>query len=337
MNFLRKIAFPFVPVYYFVIWVRNIFYDLGVFNSVAFDFPVIAVGNLSVGGTGKSPMVEYLISFLSKKKQVATLSRGYKRKTKGFYLVSTNSTVAEVGDEPLQIKLKFPSAHVSVDANRVRGIEKLRSIHSSRPEVIILDDAYQHRSVKAAAYILLTSFNDLYCDDMMLPTGNLREPRYQARRANFIVVTKCPVDISDKKQEEIRHKLQLNQSQMLFFSSIVYKPFINNLNNKKSIDSFKNVKFTLVTGIANPKSLLHYYSSIGLDYEHIAFPDHHNFTLKEIEQLRSLGLIITTEKDFMRLKSHIPTENLWYQPIEIKIISNQEKFENIVWEQINKF
>ncbi len=334
MNLLRKILLPVVPIYYFVTWLRNKLYDWRIKKSTVYDFPIIAVGNLSVGGTGKSPMVEYLIRLLKNEVSLATLSRGYKRETKGFQLVTPSSTVREVGDEPLQFKTKFSDIIVGVDGDRRNGISNLRAI-SPRPEVIVLDDAYQHRKVKAGFYILLTAYYDLYCNDIVLPTGNLREPRKGADRADVIVVTKCPKDISNKEKEEISTKLNVKPGQSIYFATIAYGNEIIGAFGAKSIDLIRDTSFTLVTGIANPKPLLDHYSALGLQFDHINFPDHHNFSNHEIQELKN-KLIITTEKDYVRLSSDLSGDNLWYQPIEMKFVENSNSFNDKIITYIKK-
>ncbi|WP_299257550.1 tetraacyldisaccharide 4'-kinase [uncultured Aquimarina sp.] len=335
MNILRKILFPIVPVYYFVTWLRNKLYDLGVKKSVSYDFPVIAVGNLSVGGTGKSPMVEYLIRLLKDKVVLATLSRGYRRETKGFHEVKVDATAKEVGDEPLQFKTKFTNVTVAVDEDRRNGIRSLK-MQNSNLEVILLDDAYQHRKVNAGFYILLTPYYDLYCNDIMLPTGNLREPRIGADRADIIVVTKCPNNLGDESIKEIENKLRVKPSQILLFSTIDYGDSIISASDKRSLDMLKKTSFTLVTGIANPKPLIDYYHSLGLKFNHINYPDHHNFTDVELDELKKCTFIITTEKDYVRLAPNFSEDVLWYQPIEMKFIKNRDVFDNSILSYIKK-
>ncbi|MFT4851027.1 MAG: tetraacyldisaccharide 4'-kinase, partial [Sediminicola sp.] len=205
MNLLRKILIPFSLLYGTVTALRNNFYDSGWFESKSFDIPVICVGNLSVGGTGKSPMIEYLLEFLVKDFRVAVLSRGYKRRTIGFREVLEKSTVHEVGDEPLQFKLNFPKVIIAVCANRQEGIEKLQD----RADIILLDDAFQHRRVQASTNILLTPFDDLYVNDLVVPAGNLREFSSGAKRADIIVVTKCPERVSYAELQKIQQKIKL--------------------------------------------------------------------------------------------------------------------------------
>ena len=222
MNLLRNIAFPFVPVYYTITALRNKLYDLGIKKPVSYNFPIICIGNLSVGGTGKTPMVEYLISLLKGEYKVATLSRGYKRKTEGFQLADEIATAETLGDEPFQFYNKFGNEIlVAVDADRNNGIEKLRNLKKS-PDVILLDDAFQHRKVKAGFNILLTTYKKPYSQDYVLPTGNLREPKSGAKRANIIVVTKCPENISEADKLKIIKSLNPEKHQHVFFSAIQY-------------------------------------------------------------------------------------------------------------------
>ncbi len=335
INILRKLLLPIVPLYYIIVWVRNKLYDLGLKKSVAYDFPIIAVGNLSVGGTGKSPMIEYLIEVLKDRVNLATLSRGYKRSTKGFHEVTMLSKAIEVGDEPLQFKKKFSDVTVAVDADRRNGIAKLREL-VPQPEVILMDDAFQHRKVKAGIYILLTTYSDLYVNDIVLPTGGLREPRNGAKRADIVIVTKSPIEISEEERKRIKESLNLQQRQYLFFTSIDYKKQIISKSGEKPIDALRGVFFTLVTGIANPTPLLNYYKSLGLQFDHISFPDHHNFTNTELEKLRKLPFIVTTEKDYVRLITDAPDINLWYQPIEVKFVIESDLFKNLIIDYIKK-
>ena len=320
MELLRKIGILFVPLYYIITWLRNRLYDLGILRSTTYDFPIIAVGNLSVGGTGKTPMVEYLIQLLHEEMELATLSRGYNRDTKGFQFVTTDALAREVGDEPLQFKKKYPDCIVAVDANRRNGIAKIKT-HRPVTNLILLDDAFQHRKVKAGLYILLTSYHKLYTDDILLPTGDLREPISGAKRAAIVIVTKCPQELSLEERERIRQKLGLTVAQSLYFSTIDYADKLITKDHKKSLSAMQETKFTLVTGIANPKPLIDFYSDQKFDFKHINFPDHHNFTPSEIEKLEEEPIIVTTEKDYIRLAPYINAEKLWYQPMTMKFIS----------------
>ncbi|WP_372753935.1 tetraacyldisaccharide 4'-kinase [Mariniflexile sp.] len=328
MKFIRNIFFPFVPVYYAVTSLRNILYDLGIKKSTSFDFPVICVGNLSVGGTGKTPMIEYLIDMLKQNSRVATLSRGYKRKTRGFLLADESSTAESLGDEPFQFYNKFKkSILVAVDVNRVNGIEQLHALDDA-PEVILLDDAFQHRKVKAGLNILLTTYNSPYFSDYVLPTGNLREPRSGANRADIIVVTKCPELISSKDKEKYVKQIAPKKHQHVFFSSISYSDEVISAVNKMAINSITN--FTLVTGIANARPLVDFLESKGLQFEHLNYKDHHDFSEDDISFLGKEEFILTTEKDFMRLKQYESLKSkLYYLPITIKL-DNNKKFDKLI-------
>ena len=308
---------------------RNQFYDRGIFSSVEFEVPVFAVGNLSTGGTGKSPMIEFLISLLKENYRVATLSRGYKRSSRGFYLLEGSETAKLVGDEPLQFKNKYPEIHVAVDEDRVHGIKRLLS-QPEPPEVILLDDAFQHRKVKADVYILLTTYNKLFSEDLVLPAGNLRESRKGAKRAQIIVVTKCPSDISSEEQRRIIQKLKPREGQPVFFSTISYAEKCFSENSAMDLKELQKRPFSLVTGIANPKPLLNHLSSAALEFEHLEFGDHHNFSASEIQNLKTKSLILTTEKDFMRLKDHLPGGSLFYLPIRTKLLESEREFSSII-------
>ncbi|OBX22721.1 tetraacyldisaccharide 4'-kinase [Bizionia algoritergicola] len=328
MKLLRKILFPIVPIYYVVTWMRNWFYDLGVFKSKSYNLPVICVGNLSTGGTGKSPMIELLIRVLKDSYQVATLSRGYKRETQGFRLADNSDTAKTLGDEPFQFFSKFYNdVQIAVDSNRQRGIENLISL-PKKPDVILLDDAFQHRKVAAGFNILLTTYHDLYADDWVLPTGNLREPKQGAKRAQLIVVTKCPNDISDSEKEQIILKLKPEANQNVFFSSIDYSEVVFSEDTSRDLLSLEN--FTLVTGIANASPLVLHLKNNGLQFEHLNFPDHHAFTDADISRLGQQKLLLTTEKDFMRLKGFENLrEKLFYLPIKA-VVHEHEVFKQHV-------
>lgn len=314
MNFLRKILFPIAFLYWLITFIRNIFYDFGIFKSYLFDIPIIAVGNLSVGGTGKTPQIEYLIRLLSENYKVAVLSRGYKRSTEGFILADENSTASSIGDEPFQFYSKFPNIQVAVDANRKNGIENLLQL-PNKPEVILLDDAYQHRKVKAGFYILLTAFDDLFCNDFILPFGNLREPSSGKNRADMIIVTKCPKDLSEIAQQKIIDKLKVNQE--IYFSTIQYDEYVFGNENKVLVSELKTENKLLVAGIANPKLFFDFLKN-DTD-ETLVFPDHHSFSTQDCNQVLAKAngrKIITTEKDFVRLNRLLPKEQLYYLPIK---------------------
>ncbi len=334
MNFFRKLLFPFAVLYGFVTSVRNYLYDKGIFKSHTFDVPIIAVGNLSVGGTGKTPQIEYLIRLLSDKYKLATLSRGYKRKSKGFVLADADSNAAVLGDEPYQFYQKFPEIQVAVDANRVNGITQLLS-QKVKPEVILLDDAFQHRKVKAGFYIMLTAYDDLYCDDLILPAGNLRESRAGVERADVVIVTKCPPQLTLMQQKEIKTRLRLNPRQQLFFTFIAYDAFVYSEEKRISNEELATVDKLLLAGIAKPESFFAYLQAA--QNATMVFPDHHDFTQQDLEKIKEKAtnkIIITTEKDYVRLKGKLPKEQLFYLPIKTSFLSNQEDFDKTILEYV---
>lgn len=307
MKLLRLLLFPFSVLYAIGVILRNLAYDMGIFKSRKFDLPVISIGNLSVGGSGKSPMAEYLIRLLKNEYKIATLSRGYGRQTSGFLYVNTDSVSSESGDEPLQFKRKFNDITVAVCEDRVAGIRKLEKDH----ELIILDDAFQHRAVKPGFSILLFEYSTFSTPQLLLPAGNLREPLWESARADLIIVSKCPVYPDLHEQERIKKKLNPGKSQKVFFSYLKYadlksfnhqeKRKLNTINSKTGI--------ILLTGIANPDPISRELNQYKPCLIHHRYPDHHPFTEKNIIKLvqsfhnmpEKDKLIITTEKDAQRL------------------------------------
>ncbi|MFS4484098.1 tetraacyldisaccharide 4'-kinase [Hyunsoonleella sp. 2307UL5-6] len=335
MKLLRKILFPIVPIYYMVTWLRNKFYDFGIKTSTTYDVPVICVGNLSVGGTGKTPMIEYLIILLKAQHKVATLSRGYKRKSVGFQLADNTTVMEDIGDEPFQFHNKFGSSiYVAVDSNRVNGIAQLLQ-QTKPPNIVLLDDAFQHRKVKAGFNIMLTTYNNPFFKDIVLPTGNLREPRQGYKRANIIVVTKCPLDIADTEKAKFIKKINALNHQQVFFSSISYSNIVLSKTEKVNLDVINN--FTLVTGIANAEPLVRYLKSKNLKFEHLNYKDHHQFSVEDISNLELHEKLLTTEKDYMRLKKYKSLERkLFYLPIKM-VISESEVFDGVINDFIKSF
>ena len=314
--------------------VRNRLFDLGVLKSYVSEIPTIVVGNLSVGGTGKTPQIEYLIRLLRDSKKVAVLSRGYKRKTEGYILASENDTAETLGDEPYQYFRKFKEIDVCVDANRVRAIQNLEN-KSDKPEVILLDDAFQHRKVKGGFNVLLTSYDKLFYKDFMLPTGDLRESRRGAKRADAIIVTKCPDDLALSEQKFIEQNISSKYNKPVFFTKISYSNEIQGASTI-SVEDLKDYEVLLVTGIAKPKPLLKYLKSKHVIFEHMEYPDHHDFSEKDIseieKQYNTLGskrkLILTTEKDYVRIFAKL--KNLHYLEIETAFIANEKKIKKLI-------
>ena len=328
MNILRKLLFPFAILYGLITSIRNYLFDVGIVHSATFEVPIIAVGNLSVGGTGKTPQIEYLIRLLSSKYQVATLSRGYKRQSKGFVLAGATSDAQTLGDEPFQFYKKFPEIIVAVDENRKNGIEQLLQL-PEKPNVILLDDAFQHRKVAAGFYILLTTYSELFTDDFILPMGNLRESRRGAQRANVIIVTKCPTDISTSEQNRIKAKIGLDNP--VFFSTIEYDNQVFSNEKRVPLNEVKTQPKVLLAGIAKPKPFFDHLKNTNAEI--MEFPDHHHFStsdLLNIENKSKDKIIITTEKDFVRLQNKIPSEKLFYLPIKSKFVTDSSKFDELI-------
>lgn len=321
MQSLRKIAFPFSLLYALVVHIRNFLYDNGFLSSKAYKTTTICVGNLSVGGTGKTPMIELLIGLLQSSNKIAVLSRGYRRKTKGFILLSNESTAEQVGDEPLQIFTKFPNIDVAVDEDRQRGISILED--KFQPDLILLDDAFQHRKVTPSFSMLLTAYDNLYTDDWYLPTGDLRDTKNQAKRADVIIVTKCPSNLSELMQSQIREKINPLETQEVLFCFFEYDSLLKGYNHGKSIHQLEGEKVTLVTGIANPDPLVKFLEGTGLNFEHLLFRDHHFFSEKELDLFNSRPNVLTTEKDYVRTKNKIG--KLSYIAVRHKFLGNGQE------------
>ncbi|MDB5120580.1 MAG: tetraacyldisaccharide 4-kinase [Sphingobacteriales bacterium] len=350
MFLVRSLLFPFSFIYGLVVILRNCAYDIELFRSRKFKIPVISIGNLTVGGAGKTPMTEYLVNLLKNEFDLATLSRGYGRKTKGFIVVTANSTSIEVGDEPRQFKQKFPDVTVSVCEDRCEGIKRL----SYENELIILDDAYQHRAVKPGLSLLLYDYTQMFRWQWFLPTGNLREPLYGRKRAQVIVVSKTPCRIDELQKQKILKKINPYPHQKVFFSCFNYKSLIsiNHPLRIRKIDSISsNTKVLLLTGIANPKPLLQELNKYTQLIEHHKYPDHHNFSEKNIIKLVSDfrgytnedKLVITTEKDLQRLKTRaikdlIEGIDIYYLPVEVKIHEpDEDRFIELIKDYATKY
>ena len=314
---MRFLLLPFAILYGLGVRLRHFLYDRGWLSSKRYPFPILCVGNLAVGGTGKTPMVEYLVRLLGQE-QVAILSRGYRRKTKGFVLADDSATAMTLGDEPYQYHRKFPQATVAVCESRQEGIERL--LENPHFKYIILDDAFQHRKVQAETNLLLTSYDKLYTQDFLLPVGSLRDIRSRARKAQIIIVTKCP-ELTQTEQEKIIQQLKPLPSQKLYFTTIAYSDRVYSHEDSQALKDFIATPFTLVTGIANPTPLVDFLEKQGASFEHLAYSDHHHFSNRELEFLRQKGRILTTEKDYVRLEGALST--LYYLPIETQFLNDQ--------------
>lgn len=332
MKMIKKILFWIFSVPFLLVTsIRNFLYNIGVIKSHQFNIPIISIGNLVLGGSGKTPSIEYLVRLLSNNYKVAVLSRGYGRKSTGFILADSNSDAGIIGDESMQYYRKFKNIIISVDSNRVRGINKLIKLNS-KPEIVLLDDAYQHRRVKPGMSILLTKFNDLYSEDNIFPLGNLRESKRNANRADVIIVTKCDKNINKDQKRHIIQKLNIGDNQKIYFSSIKYSKMVYDKESSKPLSEFKNIKFTLVTGIADSSHLINYLNDSGYNFNHILFKDHHDFSNSDIIKIDRNNLIITTEKDYVKLFTKI-TSSLYYLPIEF-IIDNEVDFSKQILDYI---
>ena len=338
---LYKWLSPFSLIYGLGVRLRNKLFDWDILRSKSYDIPILSVGNITVGGTGKTPHIEYLIRLLASSYRIAILSRGYKRKTRGFVLATHSSTAREIGDEPFQIKHKFPEIVVAVDSNRRRGIEKLMRL-TPEIDVILLDDAFQHRYVTPSTSILLSDFNRMIYEDKLLPYGRLREPIGEKSRAQIVIVTKCPKDIKPIDFRIISKRLQLYPYQRLYFTGLCYDELIplfpNEIHNPISITNIKKDKALLISGIASPQPFIQYIQNFVSKTESLCFPDHHSFSAKDIEKIRNRALkmkngttlphIIVTEKDAARLihNPHLTNEikqNLYYLPLKICFLQDQ--------------
>jgi tetraacyldisaccharide 4'-kinase len=303
----RILLFPLALLYGMVVWMRNRLFDKGILRSTSFNIPLICVGNLAVGGTGKSPMVEYLVSLLKERFNVATLSRGYKRRTKGYILANDYSTALDIGDEPMQFHLKFPDIPVAVGEERIVAIPQLL-YDRPQTDVIVLDDAFQHRSIEAGLNILLTDYSNLYTRDFYLPTGDLRDERASSKRADIIIVTKCRPELSEAYRKKIIKEIEPLPRQHIFFSSIIYgQPYHITTGHRRSLS--KNTEVLLVCGIANPEPLTRQLLIESKTYDALFYDDHHIFTIDDLNDMMKRfekisthdKIILTTEKDAVRL------------------------------------
>ncbi len=343
----RILLLPFALLYWLFISIRNWLYNKKIFRSHSFGLPLICVGNLSVGGTGKSPMVEWLVINLKDEFKVATLSRGYKRKTRGYALANAGSTALEIGDEPMQFHLKFPDVPVAVGEKRLLAIPQL--LHD-RPETqaIILDDAFQHRALRAGLNILLTEYGNLFTHDFYLPTGDLRDQKSSYKRAEIIVVTKCKPDLSEGERQKIIKEIKPLSGQQIFFTSIEHgQPYHLFSNKTTSLSERKEV--LLVSGIANPRPLKKLLEEQCKVYDMMHFPDHYIFNIDDLNEIKRRfekidakdKIILSTEKDAVRLvkfNTEIADLPLYVIPVRHRFLFGEETgFNEIVKGFIKNF
>ncbi len=351
MELFRFFLYPFALIYGLVVFVRNKLFDWGILKSVSYPIPVISVGNLIAGGSGKTPLVEYITRMLKDSYRIATLSRGYKRKTKGFVLASASDTVEKVGDEPLQYTVKFDNIVVSVDESRRHGIEQLM-IQFPDLEAVIMDDAFQHRYVKAGISILVTDYHKIFTQDHLLPVGKLREPKAGSKRADIIVVSKTPRIFSPMVRRQMIEDLKPDNHQLVCFSYIAYDEWLPLYNHIPSLDpeGRKVNTILLITGIAFPAPLEEYLRPFCSDLSKLEFGDHHIFMDKDITLIRDTFLalptrrkiIVTTEKDAMRLRSPeielvLGEFPIYYLPIRFNFhLKDKEAFEAAIMAIMNR-
>lgn len=348
MQLVKYLILPVSLIFGMISLLRNKLYDWGVLRSKKFKLPVISIGNLNVGGTGKTPLTEYLIRLLINDYKIAVLSRGYKRKTRGYLLASLSHSYKEIGDEAKQVKIKFPEIKFAVDEKRVRGIKKLLS-GDDAPEVIILDDAFQHRSLKPGLSVLLTDYYNMFTTDYLLPSGGLREFPAGADRADIIVVTKCPALLSPGIKRSVYDEIQPLPHQSLLFSTITYSkpvPF----NDVRIDTADKNNTIILIAGIANINPLEQYLKRYSNKLITKTFPDHHCYTIEDwrgiknnFESINSENkFICTTEKDIVKLyipeiKELVKDIPVYYIPIEIEFLEDDELlFNKLIHDYVGK-
>lgn len=354
---INKYLLPFSALYGLVIWFRNKLFDWKILPSEEYPVPVICVGNITVGGTGKTPHVEYLLNLLTNQYKVAVLSRGYKRKTSGFILADEKATGRTIGDEPYQIFRKFPQAVVAVDVKRRKGIKKLLSLpDDKKPQIILLDDAFQYRYVKPSYSILLIDSNRLIYEDTLLPAGRLREPSSRKERANMVIITKCLPDLKPIDYRAISKHLNLYPYQNLFFTAFEYGKLIpcfeTEQTERKKLSEIKkdNYAVLLVAGIANPQGIISELKSHTRQLETLIFPDHHAFSKSDIQKIEAKfaqlqgtnKMIITTEKDFMRLLNcQLPEEikkAMFYLPVTVVFKKDEENlFTKKIYDHVRSF
>lgn len=331
MNLLRKSLFPLSLLYDVVTRVRNAAFDKQWLHQSQFAVPTIVIGNLITGGSGKTPMIAYLLHQFSDRFSLAVLSRGYKRKSSGFLIADETSSIETLGDEPFLLFQKFPKVQFAVCKNRPNGIRGLLQ-KSPQLDAIFLDDGFQHRQLKPSFQILLTPYETPWFRDCVLPAGNLRESARGRKRADLVVVTKCPESLSKKAREDHTNRLGLDPDQNLFYTSIKYDTNVYGASQMQ-LKSFVQSPFVLVTGIANAKPLTSYLDQLDAKYKHLEFGDHHSFSPSDRQNILSSGLpVLTTEKDYVRLNPYL--KDVHYLPISVRFLADEDRFKDIISNQI---
>jgi tetraacyldisaccharide 4'-kinase len=353
---LRRLLWPCALLYGTGVRIRNLFFDWGLLPSQSYPLPVICVGNLTAGGSGKTPMVEYLVRLLKGRCRVGVLSRGYRRKTRGYILAGDESTASEIGDESCQMKHNWPEVMVAVDANRRRGIRRLLALpEDRRPQVILLDDGLQHRYVRPSLSLLITDCRRMYYSDKLLPAGRLREPASCASRADVVVVSKCDASLPFAESRIIRERMNLKPHQSLFFASVAYLPFRGVFPEgrvSRALDSLhKEDRILLITGIARPAPLIEAVKKRSDRVEVMSFADHHAFGKRDIQRMKTAlqrmeparPLILCTEKDAARIRSNPLFPQAWrsrmyYVPIVMTILfDGADRLNELILQHVRRF
>lgn len=325
MSVIRFLVFPLSIIFKFVTDIRNKLYDCNFLKSEKINVPVISVGNLSTGGTGKTPMVDFIIYNLKRDYNISVLSRGYNRKSKGFIEIKNSDNPSLVGDEPFLIKSNHSEVPVFACEDRVEGAKKI--ISENNTNLILLDDAFQHRKISRNLDIVLTDYNNLFYKDYLLPYGNLRESRNNINRADVIIVTKCPLDFNKADAIKIKNQINPKKTQSLFFSQIKYSEKLFGFK-ELSFKSIRNSKLTLVTGIANSQPLKEYLKKNNVNFDHFDYPDHYNYSRKDVNKILATtknNIILTTKKDYYKL-SQFKIDNLLYIDIRVEFLDGKQEF-----------
>ena len=340
---MRFLLYSLSFIYGTIIKLRNSLFNHGILKATKHNIPIICIGNLSVGGSGKTPHTNYIAKLLSKKYKIAILSRGYGRKSSGFNYVNLDSNPILIGDEPLQLKLNNPNCIVAVNNDRNKGVKKILN-DKPNTNIVLLDDGFQHRKIQASLNIITTPFYKPFINDKLLPLGRLREPASEAKRSDIILITNTPYNINDYEKKKLKEKLNLKTHQTIYFSSITYEKY-KCINNNTELKNENEYTITLVTGIANSNPLKHYLEEKGRKVNLIKFPDHHNYKLKDIKKIllihnnekSSKKLILTTEKDATKLRRFLPnfSQKIYYIAIKVKIDKNQ-KFNKQVLDHVRE-
>lgn len=334
---------PLSWLYSGVTGIRNLLFDRGYVKTASFDIPVISVGNITVGGTGKTPHTEYLVSLLKEKTRTAVLSRGYGRSTSGYLLAGNESDCRTIGDEPYQIHNRFPDISVAVCEDRAKGVKRLLS--ETDTQAVILDDAFQHRRISPSLSILLTDWNRLLLNDCAMPAGRLRESAAGRRRADIIIVTKCPDTMTSDEMESLSSRLAVRPEQRVFFSTFNYgQPY--SLTDGSPLES--DAPVLAVTGIAQPQPLVWKLESDGRKVKLLAFADHHAYSSRDIGKIQSeldlLGpdaVIMTTQKDAARLCAmELPGQlapRIFVMPVSVRFLKDRQEFDNLIINHLESF